>query len=337
MNADDYEKAQKVRELVARVESLGNAELEAVKSEAEQVLEKAVPYLPELRSMLRAATTATDVVDALRASVVSIETGRFIPRAGPMEPNELKRRLLGLYYAIYEKGGVTAYLHAQEREEKVAVQDLAARGLLKPSSAQISQLGVRAWEHQALDEVLPLKARRPTPSSERGAWIPFAKVRGSLAFMKDAKLQAMVERDVDELEGAATFGLTKSVMMLCGSILEAVLADVIGRRPDLAGSFAPRGKKNPPKFERWSLPDFIDAATSSSLANGVEPLLVAKDDANAVVDHRDLIHPNAEVRGHAVVDEIAARRICLLLWRVVGDLNAAAAPGGVIERYERAP
>jgi len=154
-----------------------------------------------------------------------------------------------------------------------------------------------------------------------------------LAFLRDGdtNLAEVIERDIRELEYAQRAKCHKSSLLLAGSILEGVLLAVLDRRRDLAGSLLKR-RKFP---DEASLADLITiAADSPFFTDGTKFLSpTAKALATALTEHRDLIHPQAEIRSGIKVDEVTANGMLHLLRRVVLDLEIAAR-SGAITKYD---
>jgi hypothetical protein len=123
----------------------------------------------------------------------------------------------------------------------------------------------------------------------------------------------------------------KSAILLAGSILEAVLLDVLGRNDGEARRRL--GKKWP---ERASAMDLIEAASSIAVllpdatTRPLLPLLTGKKGA-LLVDHRDLIHPRAEIRGAATIDTNTVQTMQGVLGEVLRDLREAHAAGVLAE------
>ncbi len=158
-----------------------------------------------------------------------------------------------------------------------------------------------------------------------------------LNFLRDEKLKAVIERDLLELDRVRAAGADKAVLLLSGSILEAVLLDVLGRNKGVAQSLLPKGKKHWP--DDASLPVLIgiaqavrvrlpDGSTATILSPTVTPL------AHGLTDHRDLIHPQAEIRERIHVDRTTGEAMLHLIRVVLRDLARASA-SGVFDAYER--
>jgi hypothetical protein len=116
-------------------------------------------------------------------------------------------------------------------------------------------------------------------------------------------------------------------MLLGGSILEGILVDVLDRNRALASSYMKK-RRFP---EEASLQDLIAIAGDSALLDPPRHLLTPTSIAlaNAVTDHRDLIHPHSEARRRILVDEATARAVVHLLTIVVRDLVEANERGDI--------
>ena len=156
-----------------------------------------------------------------------------------------------------------------------------------------------------------------------------------LTFMTNPPLRRVVRRDLYELWTCLEQGANKASLVLCGSILEAVLLDVLGRRSDLAGSYMKTNSKWP---RDASLSMLIEIATGIEVRCGGGPVrhLVSGKTAElsrCLTDHRDLVHPHAEVRGDVKVNADVVVAMVGLLRVIIGDL-AEAHETGVVAAYE---
>ena len=91
-----------------------------------------------------------------------------------------------------------------------------------------------------------------------------------------------LSQDVLELEEALSAGLSKSAVLLAGSIAEALL---VSRHPDASGT--------PPTFQQL-------------VAQGREERLFSRETLRhleALADYRDFIHPKADTRNRTPLDE----------------------------------
>jgi hypothetical protein len=140
------------------------------------------------------------------------------------------------------------------------------------------------------------------------------------SFVADPAVRSIVERDYRELAiRALPDGSWKSTVILAGSILEAVLYDLLTKEPTLSASAmtsseAPTKKKGGPvkditkhtRDEQWSLNDLIKVACDLKL-------LPHKDEQAihlVLRDYRNFIHPRLEAKmgiriseGHATASK----------------------------------
>jgi hypothetical protein len=122
-----------------------------------------------------------------------------------------------------------------------------------------------------------------------------AKTR-SFSFLTDKGLREIIERDYKELT-LVLFpgGAWKSTVIMAGSILEAILFDVLASDPAinakaLASSVAPKGP-----MEDWRLENLVKVAADI----GVLPMKRAPTFDQVLRDYRNFVHPKKEIRsGH---------------------------------------
>jgi hypothetical protein len=152
-----------------------------------------------------------------------------------------------------------------------------------------------------------------------------------MGFLTDPVLGAMVVRDMEEIDAAIKARAYKAAVLLTGSVLEAALLDVVGRNVQEAKSRL--GKKWP---ERASLKDLIDYVSGVNVQTpkGNMPLMLPHTGkkGDVVTDHRDLIHPRAEVRASARIDEHVATTMRGVLGEVIRDLQHAH-KDGLLDAY----
>lgn len=144
-----------------------------------------------------------------------------------------------------------------------------------------------------------------------------------LNFVKDPKLAKLIGRDLNELDMVATtYGMAKSALTLAGSILEALLIDVLSRNEAISKSLLPKPQKWP---DRVSLQDLIGVASKIEirLPGGKRPLLSVPTQKRAISinEHRDMIHPFAEQRAMCRIDDNAVYVMYGLLRSVMDDIR----------------
>lgn len=190
-------------------------------------------------------------------------------------------------------------------------------------SITITPYGIEVAEDEhLLDMHLPIAPKRAvTGNIAPDIRESLAEIRQSaLEFVSDDSFQAILRRDLEELVSAVSANLNKSVAMLAGSIMEAVLVDIIGRRPDLAQSYM--GKKKFPADA--SLDKLIEIAVAESLLDSLAMSLVS-----SIKDYRDLIHPDRERRERIKLDGATTASLLALLRLVLRSLHEARTHGRI--------
>lgn len=128
-----------------------------------------------------------------------------------------------------------------------------------------------------------------------------------LDFVSDGNLRAMIERDCKEVNAAAKAGAAKSVIVLCGSIVEALLYDLLKTKEYEAHRAADRlvdkkilSKRPPEELSKWTAEPMI------LVSHGMYPIKVTENackSANYLRDYRNLIHPGKEDREEITFDQ----------------------------------
>ena len=128
---------------------------------------------------------------------------------------------------------------------------------------------------------------------------PITEIR-QFAFINDANIRKIVERDYDEIQRAYISKCWKSVIILCGGTIEAILTDLlISHDPK-----AKQAKSAPNKADisRWDLSELINVAVELKLVTeGVEKL------SHPIREYRNLVHPGNEIRNKLRFDAEEAR------------------------------
>jgi len=146
----------------------------------------------------------------------------------------------------------------------------------------------------------------------------------SWEFIKDDELKKIIVRDYDELRRILKVQAPKSAIVLSGSILEAVLVNIIRQNED-------KGKQaylkvftkvtSAPPIQEWSLNQLILIGAELGILDGD-----TKRHADVIREYRNLIHPMVEVRRNSGLDnEILIAHLSLLkrIFRVLSDSKAA--------------
>ena len=111
-------------------------------------------------------------------------------------------------------------------------------------------------------------------------------------FINDAEMRRLIERDYRELAiRLLPSGAWKSAVVMCGSILEAILFDVLLATEDLR-SRALTTKYAPKPKQAWTLHALIQTANELGLLSAQR---VATFD-QILRDYRNFVHPDKELR-----------------------------------------
>jgi len=116
----------------------------------------------------------------------------------------------------------------------------------------------------------------------------------NLDFVSNKELKSILERDISELNIARTQGLSKTCMILVGSIAEALLLEILSMNLQAAqNTVSALNKKIGTNLEEWSLNDMVEISI-----NMVPPLLPTDIEviAKQLGKWRNLIHPGRELR-----------------------------------------
>ena len=149
---------------------------------------------------------------------------------------------------------------------------------------------------------------------ERGKSIAPVGETLEFTFIKDSSLRPILERDCVEIQKAYVSECWKSVVILTGGSLEAVLLDRLLQieTQAKAAKSAPSSKD----VSKWDLSDLIKVAVELKV---VEPS--AKVLADAVRQYRNLVHPGNELRSKLSVGKLEANSGLNALTIVHRDLS----------------
>lgn len=108
-------------------------------------------------------------------------------------------------------------------------------------------------------------------------------------FIQDASLRKVVERDYVETQKVFVAQCWKSVIILSGSAIEAILLDLLLANDAKARASAKAPKK--PDIRAWDLADLIKVSVDLKLVTGAVEKL-----SDPVREYRNLVHPGNEIR-----------------------------------------
>lgn len=142
---------------------------------------------------------------------------------------------------------------------------------------------------------------------------PITETR-NFPFVKNSDLQAVLTRDYSEIQRAYISKCWKSVIILCGGLIEAILTDLLLENKTLSLSSSNKPKEN--DITRWGLSDLINVSVDIKLvSSGIEKL------SHAIREYRNLIHPGVEIRKNLKFDAEEARIAIEVLNILYRDLS----------------
>jgi hypothetical protein len=133
-------------------------------------------------------------------------------------------------------------------------------------------------------------------------------------FIKDSGIRRCLERDYTEIQRAFIARCWKSVIILSGGAIEAILTDLLVENATKAtqSQKAPKQKN----ITKWDLADLINVAVELDLvSSGVEKL------SHSVREYRNLVHPGNEIRNKLAFDSEEAKIALEVLHIVHRDLS----------------
>lgn len=148
---------------------------------------------------------------------------------------------------------------------------------------------------------------------EQPSDIPVTEIR-QFAFIGDDNIRKIIERDYDEIQRAYNSKCWKSVIILCGGAIEAILTDLLISNE----AYAKDSKSVPGKSDisRWDLAELINVAVELKLVtSGIEKL------SHPIREYRNLVHPGNEIRNNLHFDAEEARISLEVLNIVHRDLS----------------
>ena len=165
--------------------------------------------------------------------------------------------------------------------------------------------GIRSYVAIALGR-LQIAAEQPTG-------MPVTEER-QFAFVSNSALRTIIERDYTEIQKAYISECWKSVIILCGGAIEAILTDLL-----IQNETAAKAAKSAPKnsdITRWDLSNLIDVAVELYLMSaGIEKL------SHPIREYRNLVHPGNELRNKLRFDAEEAKIAVEVLNIVHRDLS----------------
>jgi hypothetical protein len=153
-----------------------------------------------------------------------------------------------------------------------------------------------------------------------------------LSFLKDKGLKASIESDCDEINKIANVGAAKSVIILCGSVVEAILYDLLKgdekRAKEVAEKLSIMPENNSIKYildsasrkklNEWTLLPLLKVAKRQYSNKVREDVVVYSD---VLRDYRNLIHPGKAERSEKKADNHTATMAITVLNLLISGLK----------------
>lgn len=117
---------------------------------------------------------------------------------------------------------------------------------------------------------------------------PVVQVR-EFPYVQDPDLRKILKRDYQEIQRAYVANCWKSVIILAGGAIEALLLDALSA--DAGKATAAPSAPNKKDLNKWDLADLIKVAVEIGVVpNGVDKL------SHSIREYRNLVHPGNELR-----------------------------------------
>ena len=157
---------------------------------------------------------------------------------------------------------------------------------------------------QPTSEPPPVEQPTDTPVTEKRLF----------GFITDSSLREIIERDYSEIQRAYIAQCWKSVIILSGGTIEAILTDLLitNKTAALAAESAPKETN----ITQWNLSQLIQVAVELQLVStSIEKL------SHSLREYRNLVHPGNELRNDLRFDAEEARIAIEVLNIVQRDLS----------------
>ena len=136
----------------------------------------------------------------------------------------------------------------------------------------------------------------------------------SFHFINDSELRRIIERDYREIQKGVISDSWKSVIIISGGSIEAILLDLLTK--NLAVSQASTKAPAKTDLNKWTLNELIDVAVDTNLiSSGIATL------SHSVREYRNLIHPGVELRKGLKVEPEEGRIALSVLDMLIRDLS----------------
>lgn len=136
----------------------------------------------------------------------------------------------------------------------------------------------------------------------------------SFHFVSDATIRKILERDYQEIQRNVISSNWKSVIILCGGSIEAILLDLLLRDAAKARSSSKAPNEN--DLNKWDLNDLVEVSVEEKFIGSEIAKL-----SHTVREYRNLIHPGVEVRKSLKVEPEEAKIAVEVLHILIRELS----------------
>ena len=134
----------------------------------------------------------------------------------------------------------------------------------------------------------------------------------------DSDVAEIIQDRLKEAQACLSVGAYLSVIILCGSVLEAVLLGAAQKDPAKfnRSAKAPKGRDKPKAFRDWTLLEFINVGCDLEL---LKPDV--REFSQGLREFRNYIHPNKQLKSDFKPDEFTAKICFQVLKAALADVS----------------
>ena len=243
-------------------------------------------------ALLRAADQY-DYIALFRRSL----TFQSLPKYNTSMNQEQKKKLRAYYHSLVEQQRFLNTLRGGSLVHFEAVRPLFMElALLKKEFPKLVPFNPEQPQLKPESRVnfiasmgmLSMVLGRLQAALEESTNVPVTEKR-EFKFVSNSDLKAIIERDYEEIQRAFIANCWKSVIILCGGSIEAILTDflLINKTAAMSAKSAPKNND----VTRWNLSELIDVAVELKLVSaGMQKL------SHPLREYRNLVHPSNEIR-----------------------------------------
>ncbi len=225
------------------------------------------------------------------------------------------RKLRAYYHSLlgqqraFERSDYTAKAAVLVLEEELGSIEADFPGLVPRFDSSAFQFHY-GYKISGLSSYLAAAIARLRVAIEPSESTPVTQTR-EFSFVRNAELRSILERDYAEIQRAFVASCWKSVIILSGGAIEAILVDRLQSEPSRATA-SNKAPKNA-DISKWDLNDLVNVAVDLGYVSpGAEKL------THSVRDYRNLVHPGNEIRKKLRFDSEEARialEVLHIIWR----------------------